>query len=167
MHLVKPTPKYAESWKEALKELEAEGTKGFWNIPEKPTTIEEYIQRTKDHKEGKNLPDYWVPASTYWLIDNDIFVGHVNIRHELTEKLKKLGGHIGYAIRPTERKKGYGTKILELALKEARKIGLKRILLTCDDNNIPSQKIIEKKGGNLKDKVTVEGKVVRRYWIDI
>ena len=70
MQLIKPTKKYEKSWKEALAEFEAEEQRGFWNVAEKPANIDEYIQRTLDHSEGKNLPEYWVPATTYWLIDD-------------------------------------------------------------------------------------------------
>ncbi len=167
MQLLKPTKKYAESWWEAIREFETENRKGFWNIPDKPTDIDEYIQRTADHAQGKNMPDWFVPATTYWLIDNEKFVGNVNIRHKLNDKLKKEGGNIGYAIRPTERQKGYGSKILELAIPKAKEIGLQKVLITCDDENIASAKIIEKNGGKLHDKNIVDGKLVRRYWLNL
>ncbi|MEK7545304.1 MAG: GNAT family N-acetyltransferase [Patescibacteria group bacterium] len=166
MQLISPTKKYEQSWREALLELETEGTGGFWNIPEKPADIEEYIERTRNHSKGINIPDYWAPATTYWLIDEGRFVGHVNIRHSLNEKLEKKGGHVGYTIRSSARRNGYGMKILELALLKAREIGLKKVLVTCDDKNIASIKIVEKNGGILQDKIEVEGMLVRRYWIE-
>jgi predicted acetyltransferase len=174
MKLVSPSLKFEESWTAAIAEFEAEGTKGFWNIPEKPKDCESYIQRCEDHAAGKNLPEDWVPATTYWLIDKNKFVGHVNIRHELNYKLKMVGSHIGYAIRLSERKKGYGTEILHLALEKAREMRMKRVMLTCGDDNVGSRKIIEKNGGVL-DKVCeynegVAGPfqgIVRRYWIDL
>lgn len=167
MKLIPPDKKYEESWKEALKEFEEENAIGFWNVPEKPTNIEEYIQRTSDHAKGKNLPENWVPASTFWLVDKDIFIGHINIRHQLTEALKKIGGHIGYAIRPTERGKGYGTKMLELALEEAKKLGIRKALITCYDANIPSSKIIETNRGKLQDIINIDEKDIRRYDIEL
>lgn len=167
MHLTAPTKKYEKSWKQTIREFEAEHQKGFWNIPEKPTDLNEYIQRTKDHAKGKNLPANWVQSTTYWLIDENKVVGNVNIRHTLTATLKKRGGHIGYAIRPSSRRKGYGTKILELALRKAQKIGLTKILITCGDDNSPSQKIIKKNNGQLKDTIEFEGEKVRRYWIKL
>ena len=168
MKLVKPTLKYEDTWLAAIKEFNDEKARGFWNVPTYPTDINEYIERTRNHSMGKDLPDYWVPATTYWLIDNERFVGHCNIRHELTDKLKIIGGHIGYFIRPTERRKGYGYKILELALKKAHEIGLKKVMITCNDDNIGSIKVIEKNGGILKDKVqTEEEGLVRHYWIEV
>jgi predicted acetyltransferase len=165
MKLIKPTKKYKKSWWKALQEFEAESRKGFWNIPRKPTNIDEYIQRTEYHSKGKNLPDWFVPGTTYWLVDNDIFIGHVNIRHELNDTLRKRGGNIGYAIRPTQRQKGYGSKILELIIPKAKKIGLSKVLLTCNDTNIASTKIIEKNGGRLYDKNKVDDELIRRYWL--
>ncbi|MBD3328801.1 GNAT family N-acetyltransferase [Candidatus Peregrinibacteria bacterium] len=136
-------------------------------MPEKPTNLIEYIQRTDDNAKGENLPKDWMPSTTYWLIDNNEFVGHVNIRHKLVDWSKKRGGHIGFAIRKSARKKGYGNKIMKLALEKAREIGLKKVLLTCDDTNIASQRIIEKNKGELQDKIEVKDKLVRRYWITI
>lgn len=167
MKLVKPTKKYEKSWQAALAEFEAEERKGFWNVPDKPTDLNEYIKRTNNHSKGIDLPDYWVPATTYWLIDKDQFVGHVNIRHELNEKLQKIGGHIGFAIRPSCRQEGYGTKVLELAIPKAQKIGLAKALVTCDDDNVASARIIEKNGGKLDQKLKFEGKLIRHYWIDL
>jgi predicted acetyltransferase len=168
MQLIKPTKKYEQSWLEGIAEFEAEKRNGFWNIPDKPTDIDSYIQRCMDHEQGKNLPDYWVPATTYWLIDNDEFVGHVNIRHKLNDQLEKIGGHIGYAIRPSKRKKGYGTKILESALSKAKERGFPKVMVTCDTDNIASRKIIEKHGGKLIDSNPKEdGTPVNRYWITL
>ncbi|MFC1622953.1 GNAT family N-acetyltransferase [Patescibacteria group bacterium] len=164
MKLVKPTKKYTESWKEAMQEFRKEN-------PESPRyaslDIEEYIQNMEDYSQGKNLPNGFVASTMYWLIDDEKFVGYVEIHHELNDKLTKEGGHVGYAIRPTERRKGYGKKILELTLPKAQQLGIKKVLITCDDVNVASWKIIEKNGGVLQDKIEVDGKLVRRYWIDL
>ncbi|WP_208589975.1 GNAT family N-acetyltransferase [Gracilibacillus suaedae] len=95
-------------------------------------------------------------------------IGVVNIRHRLSEMLLAIGGHIGYGIRPSERKKGYATKILELALLEAKKIGITRALVTCDADNIGSLKAILKNGGiEDGDYVEDDGNVVKRFWIEL
>lgn len=168
MELIKPTKQFGQSWTEGIIEFEEEERKGFWNVPIKPTDIDEYIQRCKDHENGKSLPAYWVPSTTYWLVDDNIFVGHVNIRHILNESLKKIGGHIGYAIRPSYRRKGYGAAILVLALLKAKELGLNKVLLTCDTTNDASRKIIEKQGGQLLDTNKKEdGALVNRYRITL
>jgi predicted acetyltransferase len=167
MRLIKPNKKYAKSWQRAMAEFRKEKRQGFWNYSKEPTDINEYIQETKDHEKGKNLPPNWIPSTTFWLIDNDKFVGHVNIRHELNDHLKKIGGHIGYAIRPSARKKGYGTKILALALRKAIQLGFTKALVTCDESNIGSKKVIEKNNGQLENKVKGENGPKCRYWIKL
>jgi len=168
MKLTKATKKYEKTWKEALDEFRLEGRKGFWNWHEEPKDISKYIQQTKDREKGKNLPKDWVAATTYWLIDKDKFIGHINIRHQLNEYLLKIGGNIGYYIRPSERKKGYGKEMLKLALIEAKKIGLKRVLITCAEKNTASKKVIEYNKGKFESKITDENnEVVLRYWIEL
>jgi len=166
MRLVKPTKKYEKSWKKAVTEFEASGERGFWNLLKKPADLNEFIRRAKKDAEGLEL-NGWVPSTTYWLIDNDKFIGHVNIRHKLNKKLKSIGGHIGFVVRLSHRKKGYGTKILELVIPKAQKLGLKKLLVTCDDNNVASARIIEKNGGKLDKKFKFDGKLIRHYWIDL
>jgi len=168
MKLVTPTLRYEKSWKEGLVEFDdTELWDGFWNVLEKPTDLKDYIKKTEDYSKGINLPQYWVSSNTHWLIDKENFIGHVNVRHKLSEQLKKAGGHIGYAIRPSMRKQGYGFKILELALAEAKKIGLKKVLITCEESNTVSQKIIERNGGQLKNTFKVDDKKIRHYWIKL
>lgn len=163
MRLVNPTLRYKKSFQTGLKE--------FLNIDKRdegdPTKVEEYIKKSKRYQNGISLPRGIVPASTFWLVDKGVFIGRVSIRHKLNKKLRSFGGHIGYAIRPSKRNKGYGSKILELALKEAKKLKLKKVLITCDDDNIASQKIIEKNGGKLQEKKKWEGKLMRFYWINL
>lgn len=167
MKLIKPTLKHRASWKAMIQEFKKEKYRGFWNWNGKTPALNAYIKKTKCQAKGENFWDGEVPATTYWLMDKDQLVGHVNIRHELSERLKKIGGHIGYAIRPSQRRKGYGLKILELALVRAKKIGLKKALVTCDERNMASRKIIERNGGKHQDTNLFEGIMVRRYWIDI
>ncbi len=167
MELVKPTKKYEKSWHEALAEFRAEGRKGFWNWEKEPDNLDEYIKLTGDNEKGESLPKDWVTATTYWLIDGGQFVGHTNIRHRLNDYLAKIGGNIGYYIRPSARSKGYGTKILELALVKAKQLGLEKVLITCDKSNIASKKIIERHNGKFQDTVHGEGEPKLRYWIEL
>ena len=132
--------------------------------------FEKYVQDRLDWKVGKSLPKGWIPATEFWLVrgQNEL-LGISSLRHKLTENLRKIGGHIGYNIRPSERRKGYGTLILKFTLEKARELGLKRVLITCDDDNIASARIIEKNRGVLEDKITNEEREVlkRRYWIEL
>jgi predicted acetyltransferase len=95
-------------------------------------------------------------------------VGRVSIRHSLNPHLERLGGHIGYVVVPEYRRQGYATAILRQSLQIARqKLGLKRVLVTCDDDNVGSIKTIEKNGGVFESIVTGpdDGNPKRRYWI--
>ncbi|RFE01461.1 MULTISPECIES: GNAT family N-acetyltransferase [Streptococcaceae] len=110
-----------------------------------------------------------VPDTTLFCLDTDrnIFVGAVNIRHYLNEGLLRTGGHIGDGIRPSERRKGYATAMLKLALIECKKMGIDRVLMSCDKSNIGSAKSIINVGGVLENEVEENGKIVQRYWIQL
>lgn len=127
------------------------------------------VQELLDAHNGVNLPESWVPDSTYWLVtDNNRIVGAVNIRHSLTEHLFNAGGHIGYGIRPSERRKGYATKLLELSLEKTKKLNITRALVVCDEVNTASEKTILHNGGVRDDDfIEEDGNVVRRFWIEL
>jgi predicted acetyltransferase len=156
MELIEPSLRYQHSIEEAVRESEGQVEQGFGLLGQhflelsSPKTIQDYIQVRADHSEGKNLPMGWVPSTTYWLIDEGIFVGEINIRHQLTEHLRNIGGQIGYWIRPSKREQGLGTIILEMGLGKAVELGISEILITCDETNVGSRKIIEANGGILE-----------------
>ncbi|MBQ8625932.1 MAG: GNAT family N-acetyltransferase [Agathobacter sp.] len=110
-----------------------------------------------------------VPATVYFTLDEErnIVVGAVDIRHYLNEPLLHHGGHIGDGVRPSERRKGVATAQIGLALEECKKLGIDKVLITCESWNIPSAKSIINNGGVLENEVEVEGKTFQRYWIDI
>lgn len=123
-----------------------------------------------EHLEIKEETDGHVPDSTFFLLDLDrnIFVGAVNIRHYLNDSLLFSGGHIGDGIRPSERRKGYATAMIGLALEECRKLGITRVLMTCDKDNVGSAKSIMHNGGVLENEiVNEEGVIEQRYWIEL
>jgi predicted acetyltransferase len=109
-----------------------------------------------------------VTSSVYFVMENSGIIGTVSIRHYLNDSLKMAGGHIGYGIRPCERRKGYGTKMLALALEECRKLGLEKVLITCDKENIGSAKVITKNGGIFEREVIEEnGNILLHFWISL
>ena len=130
----------------------------------------EWLEQNKIDKNTENIKPDWSNATNYILIDE---FGHVygccSLRHHLKGNLINIGGNIGYGIRPSERRKGYGTIQLQLVLKEAKKLGLSKVLVTCRDNNIASKKTIEKCGGIKDDSVpsTIPEIMELRYWIDL
>ena len=109
----------------------------------------------------------YVPYTSYFLSDDQGFIyGMVNIRHRLNEKLLHSGGHIGYGIRPSVRKRGYGKLLLALALNRIAEMGYKKALVTCFKVNIGSASIIEANGGILENVVLNDGEELKRYWIN-
>lgn len=131
--------------------------------------FDEFLNSLEMHRTGKNMPVNYVCYNTFFLSVGGKIVGSGSLRHELNETLAVYGGHIGYAVRPSERRKGYGSLILHLILEKAREIGLRRVFITCDTDNIASSKIIEKNGGRLKNKLFYEpiGKFISQYWIEL
>lgn len=127
--------------------------------------FEYYINHLEIHEpvEGK------VPDSTYFCLDEerDIMVGAVNIRHRLNEHLLQFGGHIGDGIRPSERRKGYATQMIGLALKECKNLGIHKVLMVCSKDNVGSAKSITNNGGILENEIPDQGKIQQRYWIDL
>ncbi len=123
-----------------------------------------------EHLENKSTTGGWVPDSVFFLLDDERnrLLGAVNIRHYLTDALLKDGGHIGDGIRPSERRKGYATKMIHLALEECRKLGIDRVLMICNKDNIGSARSIIRNGGVLENEITdPDGSVLQRYWIQL
>lgn len=118
-------------------------------------------------KEETCLKDF-VPAHTYFLVnENKRILGAINIRHRLNDYLLNYGGHIGYGIRPTERRRGYASIMLKLALPISKELGIKKALITCDKTNLGSAKTIMKNGGILENEVTEDGEITQRYWVTL
>ncbi len=162
--------KLEEKYKKQLEEMMEE----WYNSEEK---IVPYAIRRVHYKnfedylkslEIKDITEDWVPDSTYFCIDTDRdrFVGAVNIRHYLNEKLLLDIGHIGDGVRPSERRKGMATKMIGLALIECKKLGIDKVLMVCDKENIGSAKSILNNGGILENELLVNGKLIQRYWIN-
>lgn len=126
--------------------------------------FDSYLKNLETTQEPKNG---LVPDTTLFCLDKDrnIFVGAVNIRHYLNDKLLKTGGHIGDGIRPGERRKGYATAMIALALDECKKLGINKVLMCCDKDNIGSAKSIMNNGGVLENEVEEDGHIEQRYWI--
>ncbi len=103
----------------------------------------------------------WVPCTFLWVVEDGYYVGSVAVRHRLTDFLRREGGHIGYSVRPSARRRGIATAALAAALPVARGLGIDPALLTCDDDNVGSARVIEANGGVLED--VRDG--IRRYWL--
>lgn len=168
IRLIEPCEAYMPSYAEAFDEYE-----GFPRRAGNPFSDPracDLLARLDDRRHARNLPAGYVGATTFWLVDDEArrFLGQIDIRHALTDSLLRYGGHIGYAIHLGEWNRGYGTLMLSLALPYARDIGIDRCLITCDDDNPGSARVMEKNGFILADKVdnVIDGCpiVTRRYW---
>lgn len=173
--LIDPDEKYLEQYQEAyilsLKEIRLGNMKEHDLIFSNTNEIN-LIQKAIDAKNEKKLKPGYVPAYHFFLIDDDKFIGEVHIRTKLTSLLLNFGGNIGYGINPKYWNQGYGNKILELSLIKAKEIGLKgKLLITCDNDNIASARIIEKNGGILENIVKNNYNdnviITKRYWINL
>ncbi|TLS52195.1 GNAT family N-acetyltransferase [Paenibacillus antri] len=168
IRLVKPQMEFEREYLSFYREWKDSGEDMVpWVISKDPSDFQGMLKFLSDSEQGIGLPEGWVPDSTFWLVDHDKRVlGAVNIRHRLTEHLKNTGGHIGYGIRPSERQKGYATKLLQLSIIEARKLGIDKVLVVCDADNIASEKTIIKNSGKPDiDFYEEDGNVIKRYWI--
>jgi predicted acetyltransferase len=130
------------------------------------------VELAKQFEEGNFLPEGYVKQTTFWLVEDGRFLGEIGVRHALTPALLQYGGNIGYEVRYSEWGKGYGTKMLSLALAYCKEVlKLDKVLITCDDDNYASARVIEKNGGVLENKVInhlERGTVTtRRYFITL
>ena len=169
--LIEATTTLAQSHESFIAEVVARG-EGLvpWVLAMASGDFAEYVAWLESSSQGIGLEEGFVANSTFWLVDErDEIVAVSNLRHELNEPLMKFGGHIGFGVRPLERRKGYGTEILRKTLEQARALGIARARLTCDRNNLGSAKIILSNGGELEDEEFMEehGIVIQRYWIEI
>ena len=171
LKLILPNKKYLNSFAKGMEEFRKEGKsrpvekhlKLFKSVKDFPA----YEKFMRDKRRGINLPKGWVPSTAYWAMVGDKFVGILHLRHGLNKNLVKIGGHIGYAVVPSARRKGYATEMLRLALQKAKKMSIKKALLTCNEDNIGSKKVIERNGGVFAGKIREKGTSKLRFWISL
>lgn len=139
-------------------------------LKNKGNTYIKWLSRIKEDEDTVKTENGKVPQSTFFLMKkgNDRICGAISIRHLLNEGLLHAGGNIGYGIRPSERRKGYASIMLSLAIGKCIEYDLKRVLITCDKDNVPSAKVIKNNGGVFENEViNHKGAKVQRYWIDL
>ena len=141
----------------------------FLHYYEEGIPFSRYLEVLAEQERGSNLPPSHVPSTFLFAFAATRIVGRVSIRHLLNAFLERVGGHIGYVVVPEFRRLGYATTMLRLSVQIARgKLGIGRILVTCDDDNIGSIRTIEKNGGILENVISGPDldKPKRRYWIE-
>jgi predicted acetyltransferase len=179
--LARPHLRFHRSFVAAVDEIRAAGESdsnaGLWLIPSIDGTEEESVTRDQLVSErgfgrfvervlaladpDTPLPDGIVHSTHLWWVEGDEYLGRLSIRHHLTPWLRDFGGHIGYVVRPSARGRGHATAMLAASLPWARELGIENALVTCDDTNEASRKVIEACGGVFDDQR--EQKL--RYWI--
>jgi len=170
--LIEPTVAVHRSFLQAWDELEPHedrwmGAHGFdssWTRAqmEDPAEFAHLIETIQSEADEETpLPPDLVHQTVLWFVDGEEWLGRLSIRHRLTPALNELGGHIGYVVRPSARRKGYATQMLVQSLPFAARLGIDPALVTCDNNNDPSRKVIEAAGGELEDER--HGKL--RFWV--
>lgn len=169
MRLLRPSMEYKEQILEYKKEFiengdDLAGTSYLRNYDDYGEWMKFVLDNEKESTKHTS-----VAASVFLAVreEDNKLIGMINIRHALNDYLFNFGGHIGYSVRKDERRKGYAKEILKIALKECRKLGMKKVLLTCDADNIASAKTIKYCGGILENEVSEDGELIQRYWIEL
>lgn len=163
VELIMPCLKFWESYKNSYNEIDPSGcVKGMhWDGESGPSI---YFQDAQDMRDGNNLGDL-VPATNFWIMAGDEYVGRMSIRHELNDWLRNYGGHVGYEIKTSARRNGYAAYAMKLAMDYCKSgLGLTELLVTCADDNIPSIKIIENNDGIVKETKPDQDNRLSRYY---
>ena len=174
MKFVLPSAAYERQAKDFIQEFyehdsERHGQAGLDRFLEE-SSYADWLAHNLKFMDLANVPEGFVPGYTYFYADdNDRIIGIISIRLYLNDFLREQGGHIGYSIRPTERKKGHGTAMLKGALEFLAPLGLNEVLVTCGKENLGSVGVIKNCGGVLEDEIYSEafGRMTQRYWIHI
>jgi len=133
-----------------------------------PAGFAAWVGRLNDEEDpAKPVAADWVHCTYRWIVEDDRVLGAISLRHELNEFLLQAGGHIGYGVRPSARRRGLATWALAETLRAAAKLGLDRVLITCNVSNVGSARTIENAGGVVEDVRDTEIGRVRRYWVTL
>ncbi|MFI6638806.1 GNAT family N-acetyltransferase [Streptomyces sp. NPDC050504] len=133
-----------------------------------PAVFSAWTERLRLHADPSAvLAEGSVHATNRWIVEGGTYLGAIDLRHRLNDFMLAVVGHIGYSVRPSARRKGLAGWALGAVLPEARALGLDRVLVTCDEDNIASMRTIERNGGVLEDVRTTGAYVKRRYWIEL
>ena len=171
VELIAPSLAYEADFLAMAREYQHAGTEGekaFY--AEAVRDLAAHVRTLNERAEGRSLLERQVPYHSYWLVrGGGTILANSTLRHWLTPALLIEGGHIGYGVRPSERRKGYGRLVCALTLDKARQIGLKRVLITCDADNVASARIIQANGGRFEGESPSprSGRLVSRYWIEL
>ena len=169
MNLVLPCKKYEKGYYELVNSaIKNKDELEMGNAYRNGESYQDMLNRLKDRRNGIGISNRDVPATVYFIIDNNKLVGTIDLRHELNDNYFSRLGHVAYYIKPEERKKGCATKALSLALEKYKKQKIEKVLITCLEDNVASRKVIEKNGGKLEKSFydDITKKYIQRFWIN-
>ncbi len=165
--LIVPNEEYLQSYTEAYNEY-VDNNVSTYSFTD--TSSGDIFAKFDRYRNERDLPPDRVGEDKFWLVDDEkkYFIGEIAIRHRLNDALAQRGGHIGYGVRYSEWNRGYGTQMLALALEKAKEMHISPVLITCNDDNLASARVMEKNGFVLGDKIITstdgEERLTRRYW---
>jgi predicted acetyltransferase len=162
--LTHPNREYEQSYREYILELGDEERYPFpldWDYED----FDLLLRKLGDFRNGKNIPEGFVPSTTYWLVEDGDILGVSNLRHYLNDRIRKVGGHIGLGIRPSRRGEGLGRELLQLTIEKGRELGLGDLHIHCHKENQSSVNMIRASGAELESEVPEKpgGPIVQRY----
>ena len=168
--LVKVAEEYASQIADYRKEMLDAGSSmdgtGSLKVMENPY---DYIAKCRNYEKKETLPEGRVIATQFLFIrrSDSKIVGMIQVRHYFNEYLEKYSGHIGYSVRPSERRKGYAKTMLKMALPFCNSIGLDKVLITCNEDNEGSERTIRANGGEFESIIfePTEGVNLKRFWV--
>lgn len=168
MELIAPSLNFEASYYEYIEELGNEERYPF-PLDFDHKDFPALLSRLEEIKNGINLPENYVASSTYWLVDQDEIVGVSNLRHELNDHIRFMGGHIGLSIKPSKRGHGLGKTLMAETLKEAARKGIQEVHIHCEKSNPASAQLIQSCGGVLHSEVAGDAHpgVVQRFIIQV
>jgi len=166
LQLVLPDKKYEASYRDYVYELGDEERYPF-PLDFEHADFQKLLSRLEEFRTGKNIPEGFVPSTTYWLVRGSDLVGVSSLRHYLNDRIRHVGGHIGLGIRPSLRGQGLGKTLLQLTISEARRRGIDVVHIHCHKHNQPSARMIIGVGGVIDSEVQESsGAVVQRYLVN-
>ena len=165
MQLILPSSDFESSYREYIRELGDEERYPF-PLDFDCTDFSGMLAKLENFKNGVDLPEGFVPASTYWLVDDGKILGVSNLRLHLNDRIRHAGGHIGLGIRPSSRGSGLGSVLMTLTIEKAIEYGILEIHVHCHKHNEPSARMIKANGGRLESEINDGGEVVQRYVIN-
>jgi predicted acetyltransferase len=173
--LIDPTERLHASWLESRDEWgrgEHQAGAGLWLAEDldvdTPEEFSAWLDRVRRESDTSVPPeDGKVHATYWWIVEGNTYLGAITLRHDLNDFLREVGGHVGFGVRPSARRRGLARWALRAVLSRARSLGLERVLVTCDDDNVASARTIEANGGRLEDVRETGSGPKRRYWIEL